>query len=42
LDDEEVTLKAGDGVVLRNVIHGWRNEGSMPVRLLMTAVGVGA
>jgi hypothetical protein len=42
LDDEEVTLKAGDAVVLRNVLHGWRNEGSVPVRLLSTAVGVGA
>jgi mannose-6-phosphate isomerase-like protein (cupin superfamily) len=30
LETGEVTLRAGDCIVDRGVIHGWRNDGAVP------------
>jgi mannose-6-phosphate isomerase-like protein (cupin superfamily) len=40
VDTKEVRLKAGDLVVERNTMHSWRNEGSIPVSMLITTVTV--
>jgi hypothetical protein len=38
LDLEEVKLKAGDLLVMRDTEHSWRNDGSEPVKLFVAAV----
>ena len=37
-DLDEVKLKAGDLVIQRNSPHAWRNDGTEPVRILVTLV----
>ncbi len=37
-DDREVTLEPGDVVVQQGVLHGWRVEGSDPVRFFAVLV----
>lgn len=37
-DDDEVTLEAGDVVVQQGVLHGWRVEGSEPVRMFAVLI----
>jgi mannose-6-phosphate isomerase-like protein (cupin superfamily) len=37
-DTQETTVKAGDVVVERHTWHSWRNEGTDPVRMLITVV----
>ena len=34
LDEEDVTLKAGDVVIQRGTNHGWRNVSDKPCRIL--------
>ena len=34
LDEEGVTLKAGDAVIQRGTNHGWRNLSDRPCRIL--------
>jgi mannose-6-phosphate isomerase-like protein (cupin superfamily) len=34
LEEEEVTLRAGDTGVCRGVVHGWRNLSDQPARLV--------
>ncbi len=38
VDEEEVTVKAGEIVVERNTMHSWRNETNEPVRMVITVV----
>jgi len=38
VDTQEVTVRAGDLVVERNTMHSWRNEGTVPVDMLITVV----
>jgi naringenin degradation protein FdeH len=42
LDEQEVTIKAGDVVILRNSFHSWRNDGTVPARMTVTLVRVGS
>ena len=41
LDTQEVKVKTGDALLLRNTVHAWRNDGDIPCRILCTMVGVG-
>ena len=41
LDEGEVTLRAGDVLVMRNAKHAWHNPGTEPVGLLITQYLVG-
>lgn len=34
LEEEEVTLRAGDAGVCRGVVHGWRNRSDAPARVV--------
>jgi mannose-6-phosphate isomerase-like protein (cupin superfamily) len=34
LETGDVTLRAGDVGVVRGVVHGWRNDGDVPARLV--------
>jgi mannose-6-phosphate isomerase-like protein (cupin superfamily) len=38
LETEEVVLRAGDLIVDRGVIHGWRNDGSEVARMVSVTV----
>ena len=38
VDTQEVRVRAGDLVVERNTMHSWRNEGTVPVAMLITVV----
>jgi hypothetical protein len=42
VDTQEVKVRAGDLVVERNTLHSWRNEGTIPVAMLITVVNAGA
>jgi mannose-6-phosphate isomerase-like protein (cupin superfamily) len=42
VDEEEVTVKAGEIVVERNTMHSWRNETNEPVRMIITVVNATA
>jgi mannose-6-phosphate isomerase-like protein (cupin superfamily) len=42
VDTQEVTVRAGDLVVERNTLHSWRNEGTVPVAMLITVVNASA
>jgi hypothetical protein len=42
LDEQEVALKAGDVVILRNSFHSWRNDGPAPARMVVTLVRAGS
>jgi hypothetical protein len=37
-DLDQVTLNAGDTVIQRNSAHAWRNDGTEPVKILVTLV----
>jgi mannose-6-phosphate isomerase-like protein (cupin superfamily) len=37
-DEGELPLQAGDVIVNRGVMHGWRNDGDVPARLLIVVV----
>ena len=41
LEEGEVTIHAGDLMVMRNAMHGWHNAGSTPVGLMIAQYGVG-
>lgn len=38
LDLQEVKLKAGDLLIMRDTHHSWRNEGTEPVKILVAAL----
>lgn len=38
MDDGEVLLRSGDVIVTRGVMHGWRNDGTAPARLVVVVV----
>jgi hypothetical protein len=42
VDTKEVRVRAGDMVVERNTMHSWRNEGTVPVAMLITVVNASA
>ena len=42
VDTQEVRVRAGDLVVERNTMHSWRNEGTLPVAMLITVVNASA
>jgi hypothetical protein len=42
VDTQEVRVRAGDLVVERNTMHSWRNEGTVPVAMLITVVNASA
>jgi hypothetical protein len=42
VDTQEVRVRAGDLVVERNTMHSWRNEGTVPVDMLITVVNASA
>lgn len=42
VDLQEVRLEAGDLVVERHTMHSWRNEGTTPVKMLITVVNASA
>ncbi len=42
VDQQEVRLKVGDLVVERHTMHSWRNEGTTPVKMLITVVNASA
>jgi mannose-6-phosphate isomerase-like protein (cupin superfamily) len=42
VDVQEIRVKAGELVVERNTMHSWRNEGSVPVTMLITVVNATA
>jgi cupin domain len=37
-DTQETRVRAGDLVVERNTFHSWRNEGTVPVAMLITVI----
>jgi naringenin degradation protein FdeH len=42
VDMHECKLRAGDLVIERNTMHSWRNEGTVPVPMLITVVNASA
>lgn len=42
VDTQEIRVRAGDLVVERNTMHSWRNEGTVPVAMLITVVNASA
>jgi quercetin dioxygenase-like cupin family protein len=42
VDTQEIRVRAGDLVVERNTLHSWRNEGTVPVAMLITVVNASA
>lgn len=42
VDLQEVRLRVGDLVVERHTMHSWRNEGTTPVKMLITVVNASA
>lgn len=42
VDTQEVKVRAGDLVIERNTMHSWRNDGTVPVSMLITVVNASA
>lgn len=42
LDEEEVTINAGDLVIQRNTDHAWRNDTGIPTHFFVMSVGIAA